>query len=134
MPPTRPALCLIFLLKAGAAAACPADVVALTGQGGPKIDGATCQQSLTLSGAASHVCHLSFEYRAPEAQGSFDRWSRLLLACAGAHNATLIDQPVNHPDSYTLHQFDLPQAHVSVSLKDKGALQKTLVFVQVIRR
>jgi hypothetical protein len=41
------------------------------------------------------------------------------------------DQSVNHPDAYDLRLFRLDGAEFAVSLKDKGALQQTLVFLRV---
>ena len=38
---------------------------------------------------------------------------------------------VSHPDSYHLRQFQVDEKTVSVSLKDKGALAQTYVFLRV---
>ena len=37
---------------------------------------------------------------------------------------------VNHPDSFDQKVFDVGAGRVSVSLKDKGALQQTYIFVR----
>ncbi|WP_317054574.1 hypothetical protein [Roseovarius rhodophyticola] len=92
---------------------------------------ATCQQSVDLSGATKETCHWTYPYRTPEAEAAFTQWSDALLVCFGAEQAQLSDQPVNHPDSYTLHRFDTGTAQVSLSLKDKAALGRTLVFLQI---
>lgn len=95
------------------------------------LTGANCQQAPALLGTHTQICRLSFTYRAKEAADTFEAWSASLLACAGPKNAILSDQPVNHPDSYFLHRFTLPQGEVSLSLKDKAALGQTLVFIQI---
>lgn len=38
---------------------------------------------------------------------------------------------VNHPDSYHQTVFAVNKRHISVALKDKGALQKTFAFVRL---
>jgi len=95
------------------------------------LNGATCQQSLELSGTTKDTCYWTYPYRSPEAEAAFAQWSDALLTCFGAEQAQLSDQPVNHPDSYTLHRFDAGTAQVSLSLKDKAALGQTLVFLQI---
>lgn len=45
---------------------------------------------------------------------------------------TAQDQQVSHPDSYDLRQFNVNGTEVSVSLKDKGALNQTYVFFRSV--
>ncbi len=94
------------------------------------LEGAACQRSLTLAGSSQDVCYWTYTYRESRAQDRFDMWSQALLACYGAENANLSDQPVNHPDSYTLHRFQSDTTEISLSLKDKAGLGQTLVFLQ----
>ena len=37
---------------------------------------------------------------------------------------------VNHPDSYDLHEWRTPSGTYAISVKDKGALNRTLVFLR----
>ena len=41
------------------------------------------------------------------------------------------DQPVNHPDSYDLREWDTPDGTFAISVKDKGGLNRTLVFFRL---
>ena len=43
----------------------------------------------------------------------------------------LIGAVVNHPDSYDLRQYAWEGGVVSLSLKDKGALGATMVFLRM---
>ncbi|WGI21290.1 hypothetical protein [Amylibacter sp. IMCC11727] len=83
---------------------------------------------------AEYMCAFAFEFRSDAARELYDRLAHDMNVCS-AHGefATVRTQgAVNHPDSFeqvTFDIFDGPQA--SVSLKDKGALQKTYVFVRL---
>jgi len=97
----------------------------------PLADPVVCSPSLGMGGTVSLHCAWAFEYRAPSAFRLFEGMLDQVEACA---TALPIDPAfVNHPDSYDLHQFTMGRATVSVSLKDKGALQQTLVFLRVER-
>jgi hypothetical protein len=76
-------------------------------------------------------CSWPFEFRAPEAKQAFEAVSQSLANCPTAQLREFKDQTVNHPDSYDLRIFDLDTAEVGLSLKDKGALQQTFVFLRV---
>ncbi len=124
-----------LFLTAQAALGCDADLDpidhALRSDAPLTLERATCQQSLELSGTTKDTCYWTYDYRAPEAEAAFARWSDALLTCFGANHAQLRDQQVNHPDSYTLHRFDAGTAQISLSLKDKAGLSQTLVFIQI---
>jgi len=55
-------------------------------------------------------------------------WSALTACRPGAAQGG--DQPVNHPDSYDLRQWRADQGVYAVSVKDKGASNRTLVFLR----
>lgn len=74
------------------------------------------------------VCLWSHGYRDPAARARFDALSAALEACLG--HAISQDAPVNHPDSYVLRQFGQGAGTVYLSIKDKAALQRTLVFLR----
>ena len=92
---------------------------------------ALCGLSLTLSGARSYQCGWPFAFREPLATDTFAAFVRELDGCFGPEAATGDDQAVNHPDSYELRRYVLPDAEIAVSLKDKSALGKTYVFLRV---
>ena len=89
----------------------------------------TCSTSLELSGARAQNCRWPFTYRAPEATEAFDAVLKATAACLGVQ--PVADQDVNHPDSYDLRTFHTDTAQVAVSIKDKGALQQTYVFLRI---
>ncbi len=70
-----------------------------------------------------------FDYRAAEAEVAFNALLDQMRRCAP--EAGTEDQGVNHPDFYDLRLFRVEGREVGVSLKDKGALQQTLVFLTV---
>jgi hypothetical protein len=92
---------------------------------------ATCSTSLGLSGVRNVSCYWSYGYRTPEAIDTFEAVTAALSACLGQNAVMATDQSVNHPDAYDLRLFRLDGAEFAVSLKDKGALQQTLVFLRV---
>lgn len=88
-----------------------------------------CQTSIALGGAKSVHCAWGFAYRSAAATMVFEDVLTRIAACG-----TPIDQTgpeVSHPDSYDLRQFQVDDKTVSVSLKDKGALAQTYVFLRV---
>jgi hypothetical protein len=94
---------------------------------------AECRTSLALGGAGSTHCLLEYPYRSDEATQTFDALLIEMNACIGAGATITQDQSVNHPDAYDLWTFEDGARSYAVSIKDKGALQQTLVFVRVSR-
>ena len=92
---------------------------------------ATCSTSPGLSGVRNVHCHWTYDYRTPEAIDAFEAVTAALSVCLGQNAVMATDQSVNHPDAYDLRLFRLDDAEFAVSLKDKGALQQTLVFLRV---
>lgn len=90
---------------------------------------AGCRVSLNMGGARSLHCMWAFDYRAAAAKEAFGALLDQMRACA-AEDSTR-DPDVNHPDFYDLRLFELGPREASISLKDKGALQQTLVFLTV---
>lgn len=95
---------------------------------------AECRTSLALSGASHVHCNWSFAYRSDQAEQVFQGLIRAMEACLGPEATMTSDSSVNHPDAYDLRMFDKGGQEFAVSLKDKGALQQTLVFVRVQQR
>lgn len=94
---------------------------------GHRASQAGCETSLNLEVGRSLHCMWAFPHRAETAVQAFEA----LLTEVGACGVTsaLKDKNVNHPDYYGLRLFDFATHTVGVSLKDKGALSQTLVFL-----
>lgn len=95
---------------------------------------ATCKPSMSISGAINMHCYWVFPYRAEAATQTFQNMVADVAACLGPNATVMQDQSVNHPDAYDLREFKFDARDIGVSIKDKGALQQTLVFVRVLRR
>ena len=93
-----------------------------------------CQTSRALSGSVHVHCRWSFVYRSDAATALFEGLFETVATCLGPDAVITTDQSVNHPDAYDLRMFDIAGRTFAVSLKDKGALQQTLVFVRVQQR
>ncbi len=92
---------------------------------------ANCTTSLGLSGVTSTHCAFAFDYRSPEATEAFQAVIQAVPTCLDTAGEMESDQDVNHPDFYDLRIFQAAKGEVGVSLKDKGGLQETYVFVRV---
>lgn len=90
-----------------------------------------CNVVRSLGGSNAYHCAWGFPYRAAAATALFDEYNEQLPKCVGDDFTMVQDQSVNHPDFYDQRRYDLTHGAVSVSIKDKGALQKTYVFVAV---
>ncbi len=91
---------------------------------------AECSTSLVLGGGTSFDCAWGFEYRSVEANDAFEILVEQVAECGAL--ITVQDQLVSHPDSYDLRQYSVDGKEVSVSLKDKGALNQTYVFFRSV--
>ena len=83
-----------------------------------------------LSGDFYH-CRWDFPHRAQEAYATFDDFVLSVGKCIGETADMLKDQNVNHPDYYALTRYEAEKASVTVSVKDKSALDRTFVFIRV---
>ncbi len=92
---------------------------------------AKCTTALALSGEISTHCAWPFDYRAPEATEAFEAVIEAVPSCMATSLEVENDQDVNHPDFYDLRIFQTPEGEVGISLKDKGGLQQTYVFLRV---
>lgn len=106
-------------------------VVQAAGDGDVSINGVApveCTRSLALGGGRSVDCAWAFAYRSEAAMIAFEQMASDIVVCAMPLGAD--DPDVSHPDSYDLRQFTMGDAVVSLSLKDKGALSETYVFLR----
>jgi hypothetical protein len=90
-----------------------------------------CAPSRGLGGTVSLHCAWPFEYRSMQSLDAFESLLGQVAACANPIAADT--SSVNHPDSYDLRQFSSGVGVISVSPKDKGALNQTYVFLRVER-
>ena len=91
----------------------------------------SCDIALTLNAPSAHICHWEFAYRAAEAAATFETFNQQIQTCLAGLSDEFKDQGVNHPDFYDLRQYQTQGAQVSLSIKDKGAMQRTFVFLRI---
>lgn len=97
----------------------------------PPLPGAEkCDMTRSLAGESYH-CVWEFPYRTAASRALFDGFDRSFRECFGARARVSQDQAVNHPDFYDLREYALDDGIVTVSIKDKTALNGTFVFVRV---
>ena len=90
---------------------------------------AVCTSYVTQTGATGTSCHWTFPFRDEAALSFADTlWQSLQSCRPGAPRGN--DQQVNHPDSYDLREWQTPSATYAIAVKDKGALNQTLVFLR----
>jgi hypothetical protein len=91
----------------------------------------TCSRSIALSGQASRHCYWLFEYRSDDASDAFETTVEAVSGCLNTQQTAQTEPSVNHPDSYDLRAFNVEGGTLSVSIKDKGSLQKTAIFLRM---
>lgn len=94
-------------------------------------DAEDCALTRSLSGENAYHCTWRFAYREADSYGTFDAFDQSFQECFGARAQLSRDQSVNHPDFYDLRHYQLGRVKVTLSIKDKSALQSTYVFVRV---
>ncbi|MEM7243026.1 MAG: hypothetical protein AAF429_12650 [Pseudomonadota bacterium] len=90
-----------------------------------------CGLSNAGGGLFAHVCQWSFPLRDPAALSFFEEFEANALACLPLGEPLAPDQQVNHPDTYALKQYPFKDGVLNLSLKDKGALGRSFVFLRV---
>jgi hypothetical protein len=90
-----------------------------------------CQLPMTLKGGIAHHCGWPFAFRTSEARAAFEAMLDSVKECMGEGAEVTTDLGANHPDTYDLKTFHTESGTVRVSLKDKGALQQTYVFLRI---
>jgi len=90
-----------------------------------------CTQSRDMSGSLVSTCGWAFDYRSPDAVAAFDAMNAQVSTCFPKAINVGQDGQVNHPDYFDQRLYQVDGTSINVSLKDKGALQKTYVFVAV---
>ena len=97
----------------------------------PLPDAEKCMMAQSLSGGNAYHCSWKFPYRDVAANVTFNTFNQMMRDCFSDGVEAIEDLGVNHPDSYHQRQFFVDQAVVRVSIKDKGTLQETYVFISV---
>lgn len=90
-----------------------------------------CSMVQGLSGANAFHCSWKFGFRESAATEAFDRMNQKITACFPNSEQAVTDEGVNHPDSYQQFEYTSDKLRLSLSIKDKGALQETYVFLSV---
>ena len=96
-----------------------------------KLEGASECTVRQMIRRKSYGCTWTFRLGDPHAYARFDALGQALQRCIGDRSTLNQDQNVNHPDFYDSLLFLLDTAKVSVSVKDKSALESTFVFLFV---
>jgi hypothetical protein len=122
---------IAVLASPAQAGTCTALLAFVIGDDVPRLtdEDAKCTSSRTLGGGQSKDCYWSFDYRSAEATQVYEQMTELLGLCADSPVEVQTAQ-VNHPDSFDQVLGLVEGRKVSVSLKDKGALNQTLVFLR----
>ena len=98
----------------------------------PKINGADqCASATGEGGSEIYYCSWQFPFRSGEARQLFTQLDAQVDSCLNTDSASTSDQPVNHPDSFWLNTYQLEKSKLSISVKDKSSLGKSLLFLRV---
>lgn len=97
----------------------------------PVVGDTTCDRVVSADGNDQYFCALEYEFRARAARQMYEELAKELTHCFGTDAVVPSGPAVNHPDSYDQTVVAVEGRQVSVALKDKGALQKTYVFVRL---
>ncbi len=91
-------------------------------------DGSLCLAYLSPEGADGVSCHWTFPFRDAAAKAfATELWEMIAVCRPGVPGGE--DQRVNHPDSFELLEWTGQGVTYRVSVKDKGGLSQTLVFL-----
>ena len=90
-----------------------------------------CELAAEPSGSDVYRCTWSFALRAAETAEVYNGLAVSVAECVGGDVLPVVDRGVNHPDTSLRHTYDLGSAALSLSLKDKSALDASYVFLEV---
>jgi len=126
-------LCFFVLSLPGGPVAAAECAALLRGDASLGRADATCRSTLLLGGGEQMVCHWSHLYRSAEAEAGYALLQAVVERCLASQPHADEAAPVNHPDSFRQAQYEGRGWRASVSLKDKAALGRSLVFVSLSR-
>ena len=90
-----------------------------------------CGTAKALGGGTSVYCNWVFPYRDDRARAAFDLYEGMLTNCFSPTQAGPAQSDVNHPDSYVQQEYEHGGMVISLSLKDKIALDQSLIFLRL---
>ncbi|MFA3918411.1 hypothetical protein [Ruegeria hyattellae] len=94
---------------------------------GSEPSGSRCETFVGLTSGNGVSCYWEFPFRDGAALAYYEAtWSELTTCRGGIQSAA--ENPVNHPDSYDIRELSVAQDIYRVTMKDKGRLNRTLVF------
>jgi len=132
-PPLSFICCAAFLAlpqNAVAADCAVFDAIDRQNASGTALTGAACSTYATANATAGFSCYWTHPYRDAAAQARASGLWQMLQHCR-AGQPLVRGGGVNHPDSYDLREWAHGRDVYAVSVKDKAALDRTLVFVRV---
>lgn len=77
----------------------------------------------------SYKCTWEYPIGDERATTAFEQYAKEMERCLGSDVEKVMDQPVNHPDTYKSFLYKLPDSEMRVTFKDKSELKSTLVSV-----
>ena len=107
------------------------DLLFMGNEATPTLTTNPTQCVVSMSGQYKLACMWAFPFRADAAQTGLTELRAAIDVCVDDTGSYSRDQAVNHPDYYDAHYYGYGDHVLSASLKDKGALQQTLVFLRV---
>ena len=124
---------LVFGLATFAAAEAPnscelVDTLEAFNQSDVSPNGFSCATFKGQVSGQGVACSRAFGYRSEAAELLANRVWDTLKSCRSGNNPS-DDQPVNHPDSYLLNTWSTDEGVFRVSIKDKAALESSVVFL-----
>ena len=93
-----------------------------------------CASAIGEGGTGIYYCSWSFSFRSGEARQLFAGLNDQIAGCLKIDPVLAKDQRVNHPDSFWLNTYQVNGAELSISIKDKSNLGKSLLFLRVQTR
>ena len=79
----------------------------------------------------SYKCTWKYPHGDEQAHKTFQQFVKEMRNCIGNVAEERTDQPVNHPDFYAAHYYQLPGSEARVTLKNKSKLMSTLVSIVI---
>lgn len=79
----------------------------------------------------SYKCTWEYPIGDERARTAFEQYAKEVESCLGSDIQRVMDQPVNHPDTYKSFLYTLPDSEMRVTFKDKSELKSTLVSVVI---
>ncbi len=137
------ALSLLAVLLAGNSARsedmCPAlqSLVSAIRQDAPPPqafpDATECSFVRTLGGGQEHYCRWDYPFRSKDTLVKYSALNTAIRRCLDGPRQIEQDPDVNHPDTSSQIIYDFGTVTLRASIKDKAALQKTLVFLWIAK-